>query len=161
MSDKFSGILWRGLAIVAVAIGAGIVQGFEPDLAEAGGMDASPVGSIAANDTVPNGEGLLLAKSHTSSGSGKGNRGNPNSGGNSQACGWYAIALCGTNRRDAEQATNQYGGFVVDTSDPDFPNFRDGYYCVVEGPYSQSGAEDVRDEMRDAGSRDAYVKNAC
>ena len=114
----------------------------------------------------------------------KGNQGNQNSGGNNSsgsnsgggkgsqssgggnaagggACGWYAIALCGANRQDAEQATNQYGGFVIDTSDPAYPNFRAGFYCVVEGPYAQSQAEDVRDEMRDAGSSDAYAKNAC
>jgi putative peptidoglycan binding protein len=89
----------------------------------------------------------------------KGGAGNQNAGGGT--CGWYAIALCGTNRQDAQDATNIYGGFVVDTSDPDYPNFRDGYFCVVEGPYSQGRANVVRDEMRDAGSRDAYVKNAC
>ncbi len=87
----------------------------------------------------------------------KGNQANQNGG----SCGWYAIAQCGQNRSAAQQATNQYGGFVIDTSDPAYPNFRSGFYCVVEGPYSQSDADDVRDEMQDAGSRDAYIKNAC
>ena len=93
----------------------------------------------------------------------KGNSGGGNNagGGNGGTCGWYAIAQCGQSRSAAQRATNQYGGFVIDTSDPAYPNFRNGFYCVAEGPYSQSDADDVREEMQDAGSRDAYIKNAC
>ncbi|QDZ01273.1 hypothetical protein FQ775_13270 [Nitratireductor mangrovi] len=83
-----------------------------------------------------------------------------------QGCGWYVILGCSTRHADAVALRDELGGpyagggaglNVVHTDD--YPNFRDGYFCVADGPYGSSG---------EAGSiawteavPDAYVKDAC
>ena len=81
-------------------------------------------------------------------------------------CGWYIVLGCSTSRSDAKNILMQLGGpmvgggagsRVINTSDVD--GFRNGFYCVADGPYI------TRDE---AGSvawveavPDAYVKRGC
>ena len=81
-------------------------------------------------------------------------------------CGWYIILGCSKSRSDAKRILNQLGGpmvgggagsRVINTSDLD--GFRNGFYCVADGPYITSD---------DAGSvawveavPDAYVKRGC
>lgn len=81
-------------------------------------------------------------------------------------CGWYIILGCSKNRGAANRQLTDLGGpmvgggagsRVINTSDMD--GFRDGYYCVADGPYISGD---------DAGSvawieavPDAYVKRGC
>lgn len=83
-----------------------------------------------------------------------------------QGCGWYIVLGCSKSRVDAKRQLIDLGGpmvgggagsRVINTSD--FDGFRDGFYCVADGPYVS------RD---DAGSvawieavPDAYVKRGC
>jgi hypothetical protein len=77
-----------------------------------------------------------------------------------QACGWYAIVYCG-GRRDAQSFSNQNGfGYVIDTNDSDYPNFRAGYYCVVDGPMGRSAALNLAARSRSFAPT-AYAKSAC
>lgn len=81
-------------------------------------------------------------------------------------CGWYVVLGCGTSLNGAVRTMDNLGGpyagggaglKVANTSE--YPNFRNGFYCVVDGPYSsQSAAESIA--WREA-VRDAYVKNGC
>ena len=78
-----------------------------------------------------------------------------------QACGFYAILGCFGTRGEAQRWTNQISdGYVVNTSSGRYPNFRAGYFCVVNGPGPYGVAQRIA-----AGWRryipDAYVKNAC
>ena len=78
-----------------------------------------------------------------------------------QACGWYAIVYCGENRREAQNFSNRTGfGYVIDTNDGDYPNFRGGYYCVVDGPMGRSAALDLAASSRSFAPT-AYAKSAC
>lgn len=74
-------------------------------------------------------------------------------------CGWWAIYSCHKSRRAAIRDMNnvEYGG-IVKTSD--VPNFRNGYYCVADGPMSKSKAS--RKKNRARGDFDSpYIKNGC
>lgn len=74
---------------------------------------------------------------------------------------WYAIASCSTLRNPAKRAARRIrNGYVVDTSDPDYPNFRDGYFCAVAGPYKKFRAKRRASRMRNRGFHSAYVKRA-
>jgi hypothetical protein len=78
-----------------------------------------------------------------------------------QACGWYAIYSCSHSRREAGRFSREHGiGYVIDTSDPDYPNLRNGYYCVVEGPMSRGRALSFADRASDFAPT-AYAKSAC
>ena len=78
-----------------------------------------------------------------------------------QACGWYAIMLCSTSRGEAARWSNSHGvGRVIDTTSERYPNFRPGYYCVVEGPMSRGAAVGTANSYRGI-SPTAYAKNAC
>lgn len=78
-----------------------------------------------------------------------------------QACGWYAIYSCSRSRRDASRFSREHDiGFVIDTNDEDYPNFRRGYYCVVDGPMSRGRALSEADRALDF-APSAYAKNAC
>jgi len=88
------------------------------------------------------------------------------SGYDGDGCGWYIILGCTKNRSDAKRALMQLGGpmvgggagsRVLNTSD--VGGFRNGFYCVADGPYISKD---------DAGSvawieavPDAYVKRGC
>lgn len=83
-----------------------------------------------------------------------------------QNCGWFVIGTCSRSRRDAQRAADEEGGgngYVISTSSREYPNFRPGYYCVVEGPFDREGqAERALSRWRRAGApRSSYIKNAC
>jgi hypothetical protein len=81
-------------------------------------------------------------------------------------CGWYIILGCSTSRTDAQQTLRQLGGpmvgggagsRVLNTSD--VGGFRNGFYCVADGPYvSEADASSV---AWIEAVRDAYVKRGC
>lgn len=81
-------------------------------------------------------------------------------------CGWYVILGCSRTLHEAQLTLGRLGGpgvggwagaQVVDTSD--YPNFRNGWYCVADGPYpARFEAESIA--WREA-VPDAYVKSGC
>lgn len=81
-------------------------------------------------------------------------------------CGWYIILGCSTSRTDAQRTLQQLGGpmvgggagsRVLNTSD--IGGFRNGFYCVADGPYvSEADAASV---AWIEAVRDAYVKRGC
>ena len=83
-----------------------------------------------------------------------------------QACGHYIILGCFKSRSAARARLRSLGGsmvgggagtYVVNTDD--YPNFRDGWYCVADGPYAtRSEAESIA--WKEA-IPDAYVKSGC
>lgn len=72
-------------------------------------------------------------------------------------CGHYVVLSC---HRSWPRALDLAGGslFAIDTDD--YPNFRNGWYCVVDGPHSVEGAQARRKGFL-ARIPDAYVKDAC
>jgi hypothetical protein len=74
-------------------------------------------------------------------------------------CGWWAIYACHESRDAAIDTMNNVGyGGVVDTNN--VPNFRNGYYCVADGPTTSS----LADRMKNRAKRDfdsAYTKKGC
>src|SRR5262245_54469194 len=80
----------------------------------------------------------------------------PPSGG----CGWYAIAYCSQDMGSARAQTARFAGFVINTGD--YPNFRAGWYCVVQGPLSsQDAADGIVRRMKSQGAPTAYSKRSC
>lgn len=78
-----------------------------------------------------------------------------------QACGWYAIFTCSQDYRSAQRWLSRYGqGYVIDTSSGAYPNFRSGFFCVVNGPTSRAAALSTIDSSLDI-APSGYVKNAC
>jgi hypothetical protein len=83
-----------------------------------------------------------------------------------QACGHYVILGCFRSQGQAISRLNALGGpgvggwagaHVVNTND--YPNFRNGWWCVADGPYaSRDGAMSIA--WKEA-VPDAYVKNGC
>ena len=78
-----------------------------------------------------------------------------------QVCGWFAIYHCSRGYQEAASVAGRYRGFVVDSSDPRLPNFRPGWYCVVEGPTSRSQALAWAGYARRDGYSTAYAKSSC
>jgi hypothetical protein len=78
-----------------------------------------------------------------------------------QVCGWFAIYYCSRGYQDAAAFAGRYRGFVIDSSDPRLPNFRPGWYCVVEGPTSRSQALEWAAYARRDGYSTAYAKSSC
>jgi hypothetical protein len=78
-----------------------------------------------------------------------------------QTCGWCAIYACTQGHREASGIAARYRGYVSNTSSDEFPNFRAGWYCVVEGPTSQGQATDWASDGRRSGYGTAYAKNSC
>ena len=74
-------------------------------------------------------------------------------------CGWWAIYACHKSRDAAINDMNNAGyGGVVDSND--VPNFRNGYYCVADGPTTSSNANRMKNRAR--GEFDSpYVKKGC
>lgn len=74
-------------------------------------------------------------------------------------CGWWAIYSCHPSRSAAIRDMNNAGyGGVVHTND--VPNFRNGFYCVADGPFNKSTARRKKNQAR----RDfdsAYIKQGC
>lgn len=84
-----------------------------------------------------------------------------------QACGWYAITHCSRSlaaaRSFAARQQRRFGsGRVIDTSSGRYPNFRPGFYCVVDGPMSRQNAlGSARVYRHEEMSGSAYAKSAC
>lgn len=74
-------------------------------------------------------------------------------------CGWFAISVCTRGVGGARRAANRYGGRVIDTGD--VGGFRPGWYCAVIGPTGKRAARAVKNDMRFAGARSAYIKQGC
>lgn len=83
-----------------------------------------------------------------------------------QSCGWYVILGCHNRHADAAALVDELGGplagggaglHVLHTDD--YPNFRDGYFCVGDGPYGSHG--DAASIAWNEAVPDAYVKNGC
>ena len=83
-----------------------------------------------------------------------------------QVCGYYVILGCFRDANQAFERLNYIGGpgagggagsQVLDTNQ--YPNFRNGWFCVGDGPYgSKQEAQSIAwSEM----IPDAYVKNGC
>ena len=73
-----------------------------------------------------------------------------------QACGWYAIVGCSRSSSDAASIAPQ-GTYVIDTNF--YPNFSNGWFCAVDGPYPSRSAVPLGHWRQFRG--DAYVKSAC
>lgn len=78
-----------------------------------------------------------------------------------QVCGYFAISACHRSWRAARRSANRYGGFVIDSSNPNYPNFRPGWYCSAIGPVPRWRAFRIRNRMRANGAYSAYVKSSC
>ena len=77
------------------------------------------------------------------------------------ACGWYVILRCQKEYRVVQRAATRFGGYVIDTNNPDYPNFRGGWQCAVIGPKTRRAAwATVRQIRRTTGLR-TYAKSAC
>lgn len=87
-------------------------------------------------------------------------------GHDARGCGWYIILGCSKSLTEAGRTLSRLGGpmvgggagsRVLDTSDVD--GFRNGFYCVADGPYvSEADAGSVA--WREVVS-DAYIKRGC
>jgi hypothetical protein len=78
-----------------------------------------------------------------------------------QVCGWFAIYYCSRGYQEAASIAGRYRGFVIDSSDPRLPNFRPGWYCVVEGPAGRAQAMAWAAYARRDGYSTAYAKSSC
>lgn len=77
-----------------------------------------------------------------------------------QVCGWFAIYYCSRTAGDAQRWASRYRGYVIDTTSARYPNFRGGYYCVVDGPTNHGNAVGLAASMRGV-SPTAYAKISC
>jgi hypothetical protein len=76
--------------------------------------------------------------------------------------GWYAIAYCSTDWQQARDVQRSIGGAIIDTNDRvSYPNFRQGWYCVGQGPLDKSTSLSATERMKSQGYGTAYIKNAC
>lgn len=79
--------------------------------------------------------------------------------GDGHYCGWWAIYSCHKSRNRAINDMNNAGyGGVVDTND--VPNFRNGWWCVADGPTTRSNAQRKKNRARRDFSK-AYIKKGC
>jgi len=81
-------------------------------------------------------------------------------------CGWYIVLGCSSGFSDARNRMNALGGpmagggaglKVANTSE--YPNFRNGFHCVVDGPYNSQSA--AQSNAWNEAVPDAYVKSGC
>jgi iron complex transport system substrate-binding protein len=70
---------------------------------------------------------------------------------------YFAIGGCFQSRSAARKRARRLGAEVVRTDD--YPNFRAGWWCAVQGPYIRDEANYWRGEFRRRGVGDAYVKS--
>ena len=75
-----------------------------------------------------------------------------------QACGWYVVLGCFKSWNAAQRRADRIGASVVDTND--YPNFRNGWFCAADGPYSRRRARQLRWDWKGT-VPDAYAKSAC
>ncbi|WP_306050756.1 hypothetical protein [Oceaniradius stylonematis] len=83
-----------------------------------------------------------------------------------RGCGWYVVLGCGRDRSALVDRMNYWGGpmagggaglDVIDTGD--YPNFRNGFFCLVDGPYGHREA--AQSVAWTEAVPDAYVKSGC
>ena len=83
-----------------------------------------------------------------------------------QGCGWYIVLGCHRSRGSAQRQLRNLGGpgvgggagtRVIDTNA--FPNFSNGWQCVMDGPYGSRGA--AASIAWTEAVPDSYVKNSC
>jgi hypothetical protein len=77
-----------------------------------------------------------------------------------QRCGWFAIYSCSRDWGEARAAASAEGGRVLDSSSPEFPNFRPGWYCAAFGPMSYDEALSIRNSLLRQYPT-AYAKSSC
>lgn len=70
---------------------------------------------------------------------------------------YFAIGGCFKSRSAASSRARKLGAEVVRTDD--YPNFRAGWWCAVQGPFIRDEANYWRGEFRRRGVGDAYVKS--
>lgn len=74
-----------------------------------------------------------------------------------EGCGWYVIMSCGKSYSAAKRIAGN-GVLVVNTND--YPNFRNGWYCVADGPFNKRMAQNQRNFWQGK-FKDAYIKKGC
>ena len=75
------------------------------------------------------------------------------------ACPYYVILGCFGLLYEANQRAGEIGGRIIDTNQ--VSGFRNGYYCVVDGPHNnKSYANSLRRSWLGT-VYDAYVKSGC
>ncbi len=81
-------------------------------------------------------------------------------------CDWYIVLNCGKSQANAKAKLNDLGGpiagggaglKVINTGN--YPNFRKGFFCVVDGPYATQ--DDATSVAWAEAVPDAYVKKGC
>jgi hypothetical protein len=81
-------------------------------------------------------------------------------------CDWYIVLNCGKSQANGKAKMNELGGpgagggaglKVVNTAN--YPNFRKGFFCVVDGPYNTQ--DDAMSVAWAEAVPDAYVKKGC
>ncbi|MER0236777.1 hypothetical protein [Fulvimarina sp. MAC8] len=75
-----------------------------------------------------------------------------------QGCGWYAIFACSKSQSVARRAAGN-GFLTIRTND--YPNFRNGFWCAVDGPFDRGTALSLANSAKRDGIRDAYAKRGC
>jgi hypothetical protein len=77
-------------------------------------------------------------------------------------CGWFVIFLCSRDEDDADDAAAKAGGgaVVIDSSNPNFYTFRQGWHCAAFGPADRASALKQLNTVRRRYPT-AYVKQSC
>ena len=75
------------------------------------------------------------------------------------SCPYYVILGCFGPLYDANQRSSAIGGRVVDTNQ--VSGFRNGYYCVVDGPHNRKSYAYTLRQSWLGTVHDAYVKKGC
>lgn len=81
-------------------------------------------------------------------------------------CGWYIILGCSKRQSDAKRTLSRLGGSMVGggagsrvLNTSDVRGFRNGFYCVADGPYISD--DDASSVAWVEAVPDAYVKRGC
>lgn len=111
-------------------------------------------------DYTSSGSNARLRFTKSSGGGGGDSDGDHDDGtGDGHYCGWWAIYSCHKSRNRAIRDMNNVGyGGVVHTND--VPNFRNGFWCVADGPTTRSNAQRKKNRARRDFSS-AYIKKGC
>lgn len=118
----------------------------------------------AARDAAARLAAEQAARDQSSSGGSGGSGGGGSGGGGSTAssvigCGWFAIFTCHAGPGEAAGSQRRLGGIVVNTNE--HPNFRNGWYCVAEGPFRNKSSAQARVNAKRGAAPTAYVKKNC
>ena len=75
------------------------------------------------------------------------------------SCPYYVILGCFGPLYEANQRSSAIGGRVIDTNQ--VSGFRNGYYCVVDGPHDRKSYANTLRQSWLGTVHDAYVKRGC